>query len=145
MRTIEEILNDVEIGSIVKSFVDKRVTQGIQTALSKRLDTSTLTARLYRLEGATKKLERQNAIKFHAFKKATEKGVDYCLIENETFADEASAEKRINALVEFAKQRAAKDLNSNILAHAFQPGTGNPKESRPKTFNDYVSDFSIEK
>jgi hypothetical protein len=145
-KTIEEILSDVELGPLVKAFVDKRVGQGIQTALSKRLDTSNLTQRLYRLENAAKLEAVKNDLRFHVFQKATESGLDYDLVKDVPFSTPEEADKKIAAILSFSKNKAAQDLNQTF-SNAFKPGTGlgSSTGNNPRTFNDFVKEFSTEK
>ena len=145
-KTIEEILSDDELGPLVKAFVDKRVGQGIQTALSKRLDTSVLTQRLARLEDATKQMQVKNDLKFYVFKKSHDANVSYDLVKDIPFTSTEEASKKINAISEFAKQKASEDFNNMVVNSSIKPGSGNSgSEKVMRIFDDYVKEFSIEK
>ena len=137
MRTISDLLADPESKKIILSFVDQQVTKALKTYSAKRLDTSTLTARLLRLETALQQKEKEQDMKFHIFKKCYEAGVNYELVKDIPFQSKEEAEKKILQLQEFATMKAEKTFNERMIAEAPKPGTG---ETRPADkFAKYLS------
>ena len=128
MRTISDLLADPESKKIILSFVDQQVTKALKTYSSKRMDTSTLTARLLRLEAAVQQKEKEQDMKFHIFKKCYEVGVNYDLVKDIQFNSKEEAEKKILQLQEFAAAKAEKTFNERMIAEAPKPGAG---EARP--------------
>jgi hypothetical protein len=134
MKTINELLSDPETAKAVYAFADSQVTKALKTYSSKRLDTSTLTARLLRLEAALQQKEKEQDMKFHIFKKCYEAGVNYDLVKDIPFSSKEEAEKKILQLQEFAAAKAEKTFNERIIAETLKPGTGgsNPADKLAK-------------
>jgi len=128
MRTINELLADPENKKVILSFVDQQVTKALKTYSSKRLDTSTLTARLLRLEAALQQKEKEQDMKFHIFKKCHEAGVSYDLVKDIPFSSKEEADRKILQLQDFAAAKAEKTFNERMIAEAQKPGAG---ETRP--------------
>lgn len=127
MKNINELLADPESKKIIFSFVDQQVTKALKTYSAKRLDTSTLTARLLRLETALAQKEKEQDMKFHIFKKCYEAGVSYELVKDIQFNSKEEAEKKILQLREFAAAKAEKTFNERMIAEAPRPGSGDSK------------------
>jgi hypothetical protein len=137
MKTIAELLSDPETAKAVYAFADQQVTKALKTYSSKRLDTSTLTARLLRLEAALQQKEKEQDMKFYIFKKCYEVGVNYDLVKDIQFNSKEEAEKKILQLQEFAAAKAEKTFNERMIAEAPKPGAG---EARPADkFLKYLS------
>jgi len=128
MKTINELLSNPETAKAAYAFADQQVTKALKTYSAKRLDTSTLTARLLRLEAALAQKEKEQDMKFNIFKKCYETGVNYDLVKDIPFASKEEAERKIAQLQEFATMKAQQSFNERMIAEAPKPLSG---ETRP--------------
>lgn len=130
LSEIEALFKDKESGADLRRFVDGRVQKAVSTFREGHPSDDGLAERLDRLErGAGAKL-RAADLRFYLYRKCTEAGVDFGLLSDFPFKDEAGIDAKVSAFGALATAARTRTVNET-LANGFRPGSGNGVPSRP--------------
>jgi hypothetical protein len=128
-KTIVELLADAELGPVITAHIDRCVTQAIKTFSDRHPPAgeaeAALAARIERIEKAHVASVAAANLQFFTYKRATELGIDYGLVEDLSFPDAKAAEVKLKALAGAISKKKIEDINRDMIENSHKPGSGN--------------------
>ena len=126
----------------VNPLIDQKVTSGIATFKAKHPNSLMLGERLDKIEQAIAEKDKalkRNELNFFAFKKCTEAGVDFDLLEGFPMESEEQVAEKIDQLGRIAGLTEDRLRTELIVRNSHRPSGAQDRETPTrKTLNDYI-------